>query len=69
MPRFKVGTTVNISHDFSILSCEPGGPLCYLDPMVTYDWSSRPKRINCNLTIRKDLQNRTFGIYSADKKH
>ena len=31
-------------------SCEPGGPLCFLDPLVTYDWNKRPKRENCDLT-------------------
>ena len=34
-------------------SCEPGGPLCYLDPMTSYDWSSRPRRDNCDLSIRE----------------
>ena len=34
-----------------VCSCEPGGPLCWLDPMVTYDWSKRPRRSNCDLTV------------------
>ena len=33
-----------------VCSCEPGGPLCFLDPLVTYDWKKRPKRENCDLT-------------------
>ena len=48
-------------------SCEPGGPLCYLDPMTSYDWSSRPRRDNCDLSIRERwLQWKVDQIYAQN---